>query len=65
MRKERAMELLNQVVEHVCVAENTNNSISTLLSMGFEPKELVDEFHFSQSDMDDYLEENDNDLEAE
>lgn len=58
MTKERTMELLNQIVEHVCVAENTNNSISNLLAMGFTPEELVKEFNFNQIDMDDYLEVN-------
>ena len=58
---DRAMELLNAVVDHIAVAENTNTQITNLVNIGFTTDELVKYFSYSQSDIDDYLESCDDD----
>lgn len=58
---DRAMELLNAVVDHIAVAENTNTQIANLVNIGFTTDELVKYFSYSQSDIDDYLESCDDD----
>ena len=58
---DRAMELLNAVVDHVAVAENTNTQIANLVNIGFTTEELVKYFSYSQSDIDDYLKNCDDD----
>lgn len=58
MTHDRCMELLNAVIDHIAVAENTQTQIATLVNIGFTTDELVNHFNFSQSDIDDYLEDN-------
>ena len=58
MTHDRCMELLNAVIDHIAVAENTQTQITTLVNIGFTTDELVNHFNFSQSDIDDYLEDN-------
>lgn len=53
---DRTMELLNAVIDHVAVAENTNTQIANLVDIGFTTDELVKYFGYSQSDIDNYLE---------
>lgn len=53
MTKERCMELLGTVINHVSCANNTNKTLKELFYMGFDPKELVEEFNFGQDDVDD------------
>lgn len=57
LEQERCMELLNSVINHVSVANNTSETIMELLMMGFTTEELVTYFMFSQSDVDDIAEE--------
>ena len=52
---DRAMELLNAVIDHIAMAENTNTQLKTLFDIGFTADELVNYFSYSQSDIDDYL----------
>ena len=61
MSYDRAMKLLNEIVAYSCIAENTQGAIERLVNIGFTPEELVTDFQFSQNDIDEYLEEN-NDL---
>lgn len=61
MTYQRAMELLNGIINHVSVAENTSTQIAELTSMGYSPEELVNNFNYSQSDIDDYLEDTEDD----
>ncbi len=59
---ERAKELLNACIDYLAIAENTRTQLETLFRIGFTERELVDVFHYSQSDVDEYLSE---DSEAE
>lgn len=52
----RAMALLHEIVEHSCAARKTNEAIEELLRLGFTDDELVNDFNFSQSDVDDVVE---------
>ena len=51
MRIERAMEILNQITDFVCIGENSHGAIEQLLNMGFTAQELVDEFGWSLTDV--------------
>ncbi len=51
MKSERMKELLDQVVDHVCIGRNTNDQIEELLKYGFDGKELVTDFNFSAEDV--------------
>lgn len=53
MSEERMLELLNMVVNHVCVARNTEESIHKLLYIGFKGDELIAHFGFSAEDVTD------------
>lgn len=57
MDETRMKELLNQLIDHVAVASNTSETVSELLQIGFTSEELVNEFGFSQSDVDDVCDE--------
>lgn len=59
MNIQRAMELLNSIIDHTAVAENTSTQISNLMEMGFQPDELVTYFHYSQEDVDNVVSNND------
>ena len=60
MTKERCMELLNQVIDHVSAAHNTGKQIHELLLIGFTADELINEFNFDADDVNDALSEFDN-----
>ena len=56
MTMTRAVELLNSVVDHVTVANNTAESISELMSMGFGTEDLV-YFGFTKEDIESWSSE--------
>ena len=51
----RAMTLLREIVEHSCTARKTHEAIEELFRLGFTDDELVNDFHFSQADVDDVV----------
>lgn len=51
MKIERAMELFNQIIDYVCVAENSHEAIKQLLAMGFTSDELIEDFGWSLTDV--------------
>lgn len=54
----RCMELLNQIINHVSVANNTSDTIHQLVDMGFTVKELTQYFYFPKEDIpEDLLDE--------
>lgn len=53
MSHERALGLLEQIVNHVTCASNTEESVRKLTAMGFWPDELVAYFGFSENDVRD------------
>ncbi len=54
-------ELLNNVIEHVAVAENISTQIETLQNdFGFTREDLID-FGYSKEDIDNALSEDDED----
>ena len=57
MNETRMRELLNQIVDWVAITENTNGQITKLLQMGFAPDELVQEFQFSEEEVQDCINE--------
>lgn len=57
MSNDRAIELLNAVIDHVSVANNSHETIKTLLKMGFTPTELVETFNWSLTDVREVEEE--------
>mgnify|MGYP003227282206 FL=1 len=48
----RCMELLNQIINHVSVANNTSDTIHQLVAMGFTVRELTQYFSFPEEDND-------------
>lgn len=59
MDLERAMELLNEVIDHISAAESCEETIKQLLQIGFTEEELVNVFNFSESDVENALEDMD------
>ena len=55
MTKKRCMELLNQVINHVSTAQNTQGTIHELLLIGFTPDELIKTFHFDAYDVNEAI----------
>ena len=53
MNPERAMEILNNVVNFVSIGNDTKDTINELLKYGFEAEELVNDFNFSKADVED------------
>lgn len=51
MSKERALELLNNIIEQLQVAENSRTIIKYLLHIGATPEELINVFGYSESDV--------------
>lgn len=64
MTLERARELLNNVINHIAAAENTNETITQLINLGFTKEELL-EFNFSEGDVDYAFAEYDSDPETD
>lgn len=62
---DRCMELLNACIDHIAVAENTRTQLNILFNIGFTADELVNYFSYNQSDIDDYLEDNDDEDDEE
>lgn len=52
MDLERALELLNEIVDYEHIARNNSDAILHLLRMGFTPDELVDVFGHCREDVD-------------
>lgn len=57
MDPDRCMGLLNAVVDYIAAAENTKTQISKLVNIGFTTDELVDYFGYSESDIEGYLDD--------
>lgn len=55
MTKERCLELLNQVINHVSATQNTQRTIHELLLIGFTPKELTETFRFDADDVNEAI----------
>ena len=51
MELERAKELVNILIEYMLVGEKISNVIEKLLELGFTAEELVNEFSFSEEDV--------------
>ena len=64
MTLERSKELLNNVINHIAAAENTNETITQLINLGFTKEELL-EFNFSEGDIEYAFAEYDSDPETE
>lgn len=60
MTKERAMELLNAVIDNLSVAERNDTVIEKLLNIGFTGDELVEDFGYSLTDIREIEEEMEN-----
>lgn len=60
MTKERAMELLNAVIDNLSVAERNDTVIEKLLNIGFTGDELVEDFGYSLTDVREVEEEMEN-----
>lgn len=54
MTKERTMELLNEIIDYVAISRDTSEQIDELTSMGFTFEELVKDFNYSESDIEDF-----------
>lgn len=48
---DHAKELLNNVINHISVAETTNETLSQLIGLGFTKEDLL-EFNFSKADIE-------------
>lgn len=55
MNKERALELLEAMVEHIANGENTSTTIRTLIGIGFTKAEM-EEMDFIASDIEEVYE---------
>lgn len=53
MSLERAKELLNNVIDHISVANSCHETIRQLIDLGFTGQELCDEFSFNPLDVAD------------
>lgn len=51
MELERAKELVNILIENMLVGEKIPNVIEKLLELGFTAEELINEFSFSEEDV--------------
>jgi hypothetical protein len=57
--QERCMELINSYINNLSVAESNITVIKHLLYLGFTKDELVNDFNFNESDVQDAFEEMD------
>ena len=55
----RCMELLNQIINHISIANNTSDTIHQLVDMGFTVRELTQYFYFPEEDIPEDLLNND------
>ena len=51
MTNERAMELLNAVIDYISIAERNDDVIRTLFNIGFTGCELVEDFGYCLIDV--------------
>jgi hypothetical protein len=51
MSIERAIELLNNVVNWIAISENISTQIKTLLEIGFTSDELINQFNYDENDV--------------
>ena len=51
MELERAKELVNILIEYMLVGEKISNVIEKLLELGFTAEELINDFSFSEEDV--------------
>ena len=54
MSKQRMKELLIQIVDYVSVGNNTDGQIEELLKYGFTADELVNEFNYQKTDVENF-----------
>lgn len=52
-------DLLNQIIDHVSICENSSTTIKTLLYWGFTVEDLVQDFNFDETEVKDCSEEMD------
>lgn len=55
MTPERMKDLLNKIIDWVAIGENTHEQIEKLIQMGFTIEELTQEFNYSPSDIQEWL----------
>lgn len=56
MTKNRAIEIINNLIDHLAAAMDIQEQIEALINIGFTKKELK-EFHYSEIDIDQYYSE--------
>lgn len=54
---ERSIELINNMINHLLVAEKLSTVIRELLFVGFTKEELINEFNFNEIDIEEAEEE--------
>lgn len=59
MQNERAISLLNSIIDYVAVGRNSTDTIIELIKMGFDPEELHADFGFNLHDIDDAMSDED------
>ena len=52
MCEERMRELLNSIVEYELIGTKISEAAEKLMAMGFEKEELIEDFNFSRSDIE-------------
>lgn len=55
MTYDRAMCLINEIIEHLCEVKRIKEAIEELFRVGFTDDELVDVFSFDKNDVDDVV----------
>lgn len=53
MTKNRAKEIINNLIDHLAATMDTQEQIEALINIGFTKKELK-EFHYSEVDIEAY-----------
>ncbi len=56
MTKNRAKEIINNLIDYLAAAMDTQEQIEALINIGFTKKELK-EFHYSEVDIEAYYSE--------
>lgn len=52
MTKERLNEIVNSLIDCICIGEKLDYGINTLLDAGITKYELINDFGFSKSDVE-------------
>ena len=55
MTYDRAMCLIDEIIEHLCEVKRIKEAIEELFRLGFTDDELVDVFNFDKNDVDDVV----------